>query len=144
MHHLTDNHYPIAWFIGQCLEHAFRQKDEERAELTKFTLKLPVFLYNAGYTPSIIPPGSIHIKPDSHRVHINIDNVGQFIYDISARRLVPPPNVVTLSDSAFPDEKPEQVVAAIKDDWLKRKHLVKKASALYETNKAFTTMENDI
>jgi len=144
MQNLTENRYSIAWFIRQCMENVFRQKEREGAELTKFALKLPVFLYNAGYTDSIIPPESIHIKQEGRQVDISIDHVGQFIFDISANRLVTPLNGVSTQHTTFMDEKPEQAVAAIKDHWQKRKHLVKKASAAYETNKAFTTMENDM
>ena len=143
MHHLTDSHSSIAWFIRQGLENAFRQKEGERApiiqlnqELTKFTLKLPAFLYNAGYTPAIIPPGNINIKQQGHIVDISIDHVGQFKYDIRTKRV----NALLIT----PDEKKEPAIPDIKAQWQKHKHLVKKATALYETNKAFSTMENDI
>ena len=143
MHHLTDNDYSIAWFIRQGLENAFRQKDGERApiiqlnqELTKFTLKLPAFLYNAGYTSSIIPPGNINIKQQGRIVDISIEHVGQFKYDIQTKSV----NALLTT----PDEKKEPVIPEIKTQWQKRKHLVKKATTLYETNKAFATMENDI
>jgi len=143
MHHLTDSHSSIAWFIRQGLENAFRQKDGERVpiiqlnqELTKFTLKLPAFLYNAGYTPSIIPPGNINIKQQGHIIDINIDNVGQFKYDIQTKRVD--------AQLTTPDEKKEPVIPEIKAQWQKHKHLVKKATDLYESHKTFFTMENDI
>lgn len=119
MHQLTDNRYLIAWFIRQGLENAFRQKDRKRItfnqELTKFTLKLPVFLYNAGITPSIISPGGIHIKQRRQIVDINIDDVGQFSYNMQTNKLDVP---------AVPD-KQATAIPEIKAHWQQHKHLVK-------------------
>lgn len=121
MHQLTDNRYLIAWFIRQCLENAFRQKDGEgrpgitlSQELTKFTLKLPAFLFNAGYTPSIIAPGNIHIKQRDHIVDINIDELGQFSYDMQTNKLDVP---------AVPEKKSAPAIPEIKEHWQKRKFL---------------------
>jgi hypothetical protein len=143
MHYLTDHHYPIAWFIRQGLENAFLQKEGQPAqstwlnqELTKFTLKLPAFLYNAGYTSSIIPPGNIHIKQQGRILDISIDDVGQFSYDIRANKVHA---LLTIRGN-----RTEQVIPEIKARSQKHKQLVTKAPARHETSKAFSIMEKDI
>ncbi|WP_298733800.1 hypothetical protein [uncultured Chitinophaga sp.] len=123
MYTLTDKHYSIAWFIRQCLENAFRQQDGKPAqhlqlnqELTKFTLKLPAFLYNAGYTPAIIAPDSIHIKQQGLIADISIDQVGQFRYDISTKQVH--------ALNTVPDTKATLAIPDTKTRWQKRKHVL--------------------
>lgn len=94
MNSLTENKYSIAWFIRQCLENAFRGIDKERvlreAEnggisnqvLPNLAFRLTAFLYNAGYTSSIISPGSIRIKLHNQSLTVAINNVGVFVLDI--------------------------------------------------------------
>ncbi len=49
-------------------------------------LKLPAFLYNSGYTSSLISPNSIHIKLHNNFLGVTIKGVGLFILDIKGNK----------------------------------------------------------
>jgi len=54
--------------------------------LLNLALKLPAFLYNAGYTGSIISSNSIHIKLHNQFLGVDINSVGLFILDIRGNK----------------------------------------------------------
>lgn len=54
--------------------------------LLNLALKLPAFLYNAGYTGSIISSNNIHIKLHNQFLGVTIDGVGFFILDIRGNK----------------------------------------------------------
>lgn len=131
MNGLTENKYSIAWFIRQCLDNAFRGIDKERvlreAEnggisnqvLPNLAFRLTAFLYNAGYTSSIIPSGSIHIKLHKESLAVSIDNVGVFVLDIKGNNF----DAGTWKEAVVNDDTPIPLNEAATNPAVNKRHL---------------------